>query len=67
MLFRYIFDIIRSLHQSGTTILLLEQNADKALSIADRAYVLETGRVTMSGNADELAQDDRVRKAYLGG
>ena len=62
-----IFDIIRSLHQSGTTILLVEQNAAKALSIADRAYVLETGRVTMSGNADELAQDDRVRKAYLGG
>ena len=62
-----IFDIIESLHETGTTILLVEQNAQMALSIADRAYVLETGNVTMSGTADELAHDDRVRKAYLGG
>ncbi len=62
-----IFDIIKSLHELGTTILLVEQNAQMALSIADRAYVLETGNVTMSGAASELANDDRVRKAYLGG
>ena len=62
-----IFDIIKSLHEQGTTILLVEQNAQMALSVADRAYVLETGNVTMSGKASDLANDDRVRKAYLGG
>jgi branched-chain amino acid transport system ATP-binding protein len=62
-----IFDIIDELHKSGTTVLLVEQNAQMALSIADRAYVLETGTVSMSGTAAELANDDRVRKAYLGG
>ena len=67
MLDEEIFDIIERLHETGTTILLVEQNAQMALSIADRAYVLETGNVTMSGSADELAHDDRVRKAYLGG
>ena len=62
-----IFDIIRSLHEAGTTVLLVEQNARMALSVADRAYVLETGRISMSGPAQDLANDDRVRKAYLGG
>lgn len=62
-----IFDIIKSLHEAGTTILVVEQNARMALSIADRAYVLETGKVSMSGDAKELAADDRVRQAYLGG
>ena len=52
---------------AGTTVLLVEQNAKKALSIADRAYVLETGRISMEGNAQELLADDRVRQAYLGG
>ncbi len=62
-----IFDIVKELHEAGTTVLLVEQNAAKALSIADRAYVLETGRVSMAGDAADLAHDDRVRKAYLGG
>ncbi len=62
-----IFDIIKQLHQSGTTILLVEQNARKALQIADRAYVLETGGITLSGTGAELASSDAVRKAYLGG
>ena len=62
-----IFDIIRALHEQGTTILLVEQNARMALSVADRAYVLETGRISMSGDADELAHDKRVQQAYLGG
>ena len=62
-----IFDIIKQLHKDGTTILLVEQNASKALQIADRAYVLETGNVTLSGTGIELAQSDDVRKAYLGG
>ena len=62
-----IFDIIKELHAQGTTILLVEQNATKALQIADRAYVLETGAVTLSGTGAELAQSDEVRKAYLGG
>ena len=61
-----IFDIIRELHSSGVTILLVEQNAQMALSVADRAYVLETGTISMSGNAQDLLQDDDVRKAYLG-
>ena len=62
-----IFDIIKELHTAGTTILLVEQNARKALEIADRAYVLETGKVTLSGNGRELASSDAVKKAYLGG
>jgi branched-chain amino acid transport system ATP-binding protein len=66
ILVEQIFDIIRELHQSGTTILLVEQNAQMALSVADRAYVLETGRISMSGDARDLLADDNVRKAYLG-
>ncbi|MBO5953997.1 MAG: ABC transporter ATP-binding protein [Oscillospiraceae bacterium] len=62
-----IFEIIKELHASGTTILLVEQNASKALQIADRAYVLENGVITLSGTGAELAQSDDVRKAYLGG
>ena len=62
-----IFDIVKQLHADGTTILLVEQNASKALQIADRAYVLETGNVTLSGTGAELAQSDEVKKAYLGG
>ncbi|MBE5807591.1 MAG: ABC transporter ATP-binding protein [Clostridiales bacterium] len=67
ILVEQIFDIIAELHASGTTILLVEQNAQMALSIADRAYVLGTGQVTMSGPAEEILADDRVRAAYLGG
>ena len=66
ILVEQIFDIIKELHAAGTTILLVEQNAQMALSIADRAYVLETGTINMSGNADDLLHDDAVRKAYLG-
>ena len=62
-----IFEIIKQLHADGTTILLVEQNASKALEIADRAYVLETGKVTLSGTGKELASSDEVKKAYLGG
>lgn len=61
-----IFDIIKVISEGGTTVLLVEQNAKKALSIADRAYVLETGNITLSGNAAELMHNDSVRKAYLG-
>ena len=61
-----IFDIIRSVSESGTTVLLVEQNAKKALSIADRAYVLETGNITLEGNAKDLLEDDSIKKAYLG-
>ncbi len=67
LLVEQIFEIIGQLHAAGTTILLVEQNAQMALSVADRAYVLETGTISMSGNARELLEDDRVRKAYLGG
>lgn len=67
ILVQEIFEIIKSLHDQGTTILLVEQNAQMALSIADRAYVLETGTISMSGVARDLLHDDRVRKAYLGG
>ena len=62
-----IFDIAKELHKSGTTILLVEQNARKALQVADRAYVLETGSITLSGTGAELASSDAVKKAYLGG
>ena len=61
-----IFDIIQVVSDSGTTVLLVEQNARKALFIADRAYVLETGKVTMEGKADELLHNEAVQKAYLG-
>ena len=61
-----IFDIIKKVSQSGTTVLLVEQNAKKALAIADRAYVLETGMISLEGNAEELMHNDAVRKAYLG-
>ncbi|MBQ3483519.1 MAG: ABC transporter ATP-binding protein [Clostridia bacterium] len=61
-----VFEIIRSFREAGKTVLLVEQNAKKALSVSDRAYVLENGAITMSGNAADLAADDRVRKAYLG-
>jgi len=67
ILVEQIFEIIHQLNQDGTTILLVEQNAQMALSIAHRAYVLETGRVTLSGTGEELARSDEVRKAYLGG
>ena len=60
-----IFDIIQSINKDGTTVLLVEQNAKKALSIANRAYVLETGTIVLSGDADELMNDDSVKKAYL--
>lgn len=61
-----IFDIIRSVNEAGTTVLLVEQNAKKALDIADRAYVLETGKIVTSGDAKVLMNDDSIKKAYLG-
>lgn len=61
-----IFDIVKEISAGGTTVLLVEQNAKKALSIADRAYVLETGNIVLEGNADELLNNDSVKKAYLG-
>lgn len=62
-----IFEIIKTLHKAGTTILLVEQNAQMALSVADRGYVLETGRIVTSGTGEELLKDESVKKAYLGG
>ena len=67
ILVEQIFEIIRTLHRNGTTILLVEQNAQMALSIADRGYVLETGKITLSGTGVELANSENVKKAYLGG
>ncbi len=67
LLVEQIFDIIRELHAAGTTILLVEQNAQAALSVADRGYVLETGRIVLSGSGQELLESDSVKKAYLGG
>lgn len=67
ILVEQIFSIIQTMNRSGTTILLVEQNAQMALSIADRAYVLETGKISLSGTGQELAQSDQIRKAYLGG
>ena len=67
ILVEQIFDIIKELHAAGTTILLVEQNAQAALSVADRAYVLETGRISHSGTGAELMASDQVRRAYLGG
>ena len=67
ILVEQVFDIITALHKAGTTILLVEQNAEMALSVADRAYVMETGRITLSGTGEELAASEEVQKAYLGG
>ena len=67
LLIKEIFNIIVDINKSGTTVLLVEQNANMALSIANRAYVLETGRITLSGKAQDLAASEDVRKAYLGG
>ena len=67
LLVKEIIHIIQEINDSGTTVLLVEQNANMALSIADKAYVLETGRITLAGTAEELASSEAVRKAYLGG
>lgn len=67
ILVEQIFDIIQELHRAGTTILLVEQNAQMALSIADRAYVLESGKIVLSGSGEELLESEQVKKAYLGG
>ena len=67
ILVQEIRQIIKGLNEQGTTILLVEQNASMALSVAHRAYVLETGTISMSGNANDLLHDERVRQAYLGG
>jgi branched-chain amino acid transport system ATP-binding protein len=67
LLVKTIFKIIGEINKTGTTILLVEQNANMALSIADRAYVIETGKIVASGTSDELSQSDQIRKAYLGG
>ncbi len=63
---RDIFDIIRKIHEDGTTVLLIEQNANMALHVADRAYVIENGRIAMTGSGRELLEDDKVKAAYLG-
>ena len=67
LLVEQIFELIVSLHKAGTTILLVEQNAQMALQVADRAYVLESGRITVSGGGRELLQSDSIKNAYLGG
>lgn len=67
ILVQQIFDIVKELHESGTTILLVEQNAEMALKIADRAYVLESGKIKLSGTGADLAQSEEIKKAYLGG
>ena len=67
LLVKEIFNIIKEINESGTTVLLVEQNANMALSIADKAYVLETGRIALAGTEQELASSEAVRKAYLGG
>lgn len=66
LLVKEIFRIIKVLHEAGITVLLVEQNARMSLAVSDRAYVLENGRITMSGKAKDLMADDQVRKAYLG-
>jgi branched-chain amino acid transport system ATP-binding protein len=66
LLVKDIFNIIKEVHKQGITVLLVEQNANMALAISDRAYVLETGNITITGNARELLNDERVKKAYLG-
>ena len=67
VLVQEIFNIINTIKENGTTILLVEQNANQALQVADRAYVLETGKIIQSGDAKDLLKDDSIRKAYLGG
>lgn len=67
LLVKTIFRIIQEINESGTTILLVEQNANMALSVADRAYVIETGRIVLNGTSEELNQSDQIRTAYLGG
>lgn len=67
ILVEQIFDIIKEFHQAGSTILLVEQNAEMALQIAERAYVLESGRITLTGTGKELMESDSIKKAYLGG
>ena len=67
ILVEQIFDIIKELHKAGTTILLVEQNAEMALKVADRAYVMESGKIVLSGTGEELAASDAIKKAYLGG
>jgi branched-chain amino acid transport system ATP-binding protein len=67
LLVRQVFELVQAIHREGATILLVEQNARLALSIADRAYVVERGKVVLEGAAGELAEDPRVRAAYLGG
>ena len=67
LLVKEIFDIIVNINKTGTTILLVEQNAKMALSIAHRAYVIETGSIVMSGTGEELSKSDEIKKAYLGG
>jgi len=67
LLVQEIFDIIKDINEKGTTVLLVEQNANMALQIAHRAYVMETGRIALSGTGEELLQSDEIKKAYLGG
>ena len=67
ILVEFVFQMIREMHDSGVTILLVEQNAQAALAVADRAYVMETGKITLSGTGKELAESEEVKKAYLGG
>ena len=67
LLVREIFDIIKNINSQGVTILLVEQNAKMALGIADRAYVIETGKIVMSGTGEELLNSEDIKKAYLGG
>jgi len=67
ILVEQIFDIIKELHKAGTTILLVEQNAEMALKVADRAYVMESGKIVLSGTGEKLAASDAIKKAYLGG
>ena len=67
LLVKEIFSIIKDINETGTTVLLVEQNANMALSIANRAYVIETGKIVLEGDAKELAQSEEIRKAYLGG
>ena len=67
LLVQEIFDIIKDINEKGTTVLLVEQNANMALQIAHRAYIMETGRITLSGTGEELLQSDEIKKAYLGG
>jgi branched-chain amino acid transport system ATP-binding protein len=67
LLVQEIFNIIKNINKTGTTILLVEQNASMALQVADRAYVMETGSIVLSGTGEELMQSEDIKKAYLGG